>query len=77
MAYPKKQSRRILVITTFDPPPIPDRNHDWSARLDSYEPGEPIGYGSTEADAVYDLYIEIELAEEDEEVRTRGQSGGM
>lgn len=58
------QTRRVLVITNYDPPPIPTRIHDWSAVLDNYEPGEPIGHGPTEADAVYDLYIEIEIREE-------------
>ena len=28
---------------------------DWSAALHSYEVGDPIGRGKTEADAVYDL----------------------
>jgi len=60
------QSRRVLVITSYDPKPIPTRNHDWSAVLDNYEPGEPIGHGPTEADAVMDLYIQIEERESDE-----------
>jgi hypothetical protein len=52
-------TRRVLVITTYDPKPIPTRNHDWSAYLDNYEPNEPLGHGPSEADAVYDLYAQI------------------
>jgi hypothetical protein len=60
------KGRRVLVITTFAPPPIPDRNHDWSARLDNYEPGQPLGHGPSEAEAVFDLFIEIEIAEDED-----------
>lgn len=58
-------SRRVLVITSEIRPPIPNRNHDWQAVLDNYEPGEPIGHGPNEADAVYDLYVQIEMREQD------------
>lgn len=45
------------IRTTFVHPPIPDRSHDWSAVLDGYEPGDPIGYGPTEKEAIEDLYL--------------------
>jgi len=59
--------RNVVVHTRFIHPPIPDCNHDWQATLDGWEPGEPIGFGPTEADAVYSLYIEIEMRELDEQ----------
>ena len=46
--------------THYDPKPIPARQFDWCATTDDYEPGAPIGYGATEADAVRELEIEIE-----------------
>lgn len=59
--------RRVLVTTCYVHPPIPTRNHDWQAVLDNYEPGQPLGQGPTEADAVCDLYIQIAEREQDEE----------
>jgi hypothetical protein len=53
-----------VVRTEFIHPPIPTRNCDWQAVLDGYEPGDPIGHGSTEAAAVRDLMIEIEATGE-------------
>lgn len=43
------------IVTKYDPPPIPDRQFDWSAVEDSYDLGSPIGYGRTEEDAIADL----------------------
>lgn len=53
----------MKVVTYYDPPPIPDRNHDWKAiDYDTYDgPGSAIGYGRSEEDAVADLMAEIEL----------------
>lgn len=53
----------MKIVTYYSPPPIPDRQHDWSAiDDDTYDgPGSPIGYGRTEAEAIEDLHIEIEL----------------
>lgn len=48
------------IITRYDPPPIPIREFDWSAVTDDYEPGHPIGWGSTEKEAVRDLKKLIE-----------------
>ena len=36
-------------------PPIPNRSWDWCAFFKGYEPGEPIGYGPTEQQAIDDL----------------------
>lgn len=43
------------VETTYVHPPIPDRNMDWEAVFDDYEPGDLIGRGPTESDAIYNL----------------------
>jgi hypothetical protein len=43
------------IITQYVYPPIPIREFDWSATLDNYEPGAPIGWGKTEEEAIADL----------------------
>ena len=48
------------IRTAFIFPPIPIRDFDWSAVQDDYEPGMPVGYGRTEADAVADLEVQME-----------------
>ena len=50
----------MKIITEFWPKPIPVRAFDWAAYDDDYEPGLPVGYGSTEAEAIADL---MEIAE--------------
>lgn len=46
---------KAKIITEYVYPPIPDRRFDWSAVRDGYEPGNPIGWGNTEREAVIDL----------------------
>jgi len=46
---------RLDIKTYFEYPPIPIRDFDWVAYFDDYEPGEPIGNGRTEAEAIEDL----------------------
>jgi hypothetical protein len=41
----------MKIITQYIAPPIPMRNFDWVAVCEGYEPGDPIGYGSTEKEA--------------------------
>lgn len=53
------QERKIK--TKYDPPPIPWRGADWSATYEDYDLGDPIGVGSTEAEAIADLQMEQEL----------------
>lgn len=36
-------------------PPIPIRSMDWRATRKGYEPGDPMGYGRTEQEAITDL----------------------
>ncbi len=61
--------RRVVVVTEYVNPPIPIRNRDWSATLDGWEPGDPHGEGPSEADAVYDLWMEIEEREAEQAER--------
>ena len=50
----------LKIVTSYVYPPIPVRSFDWSAVEDGYEPGCPIGYGKTEAEAVQDLREQLE-----------------
>lgn len=50
----------MKIITNFVYPPIPLRYFDWSAVTDNYEGGDPIGYGSTEQEAINDLITQVE-----------------
>jgi hypothetical protein len=50
----------MKIITSFDYPPIPIRDRDWSAITDSYEPGDPVGRGTTEQEAIADLEEQLE-----------------
>jgi hypothetical protein len=51
------------IKTEYVYPPIPMRNFDWQACVDSWEPGDPIGVGVTEEDAIADLMNQMgELA---------------
>lgn len=68
-------TRRLTIRTDHIRPPIPTRNHDWSAVTDNYEPGHPIGYGPTEADAVMDLYEQLADREADDQDRYDHEMG--
>jgi hypothetical protein len=48
-----------VILTTFDPKPIPDCRFDWSAATSDYEPGHPVGYGATEGQAFADLFEQL------------------
>jgi len=58
--------RGLDISTACWAKPIPDRNYDWCATLDSYEPGMPIGWGPTEELAIADLLERIDEANDDE-----------
>ncbi len=49
----------MIIRTSYDYPPIPVRDMDWSAVLDNYDGAEdshhPIGHGRTELEAIDDL----------------------
>lgn len=51
----------MSIDTDHNPPPIPTMAYDWTATLSGYEPGDVIGYGSTEAEAVNDLLRQMEV----------------
>jgi len=55
----------MKIITSFEYPPIPNRNYDWSAVSDNYdgEPESPVGWGSTEQEAINSLKIQLEEME--------------
>lgn len=49
----------MKVITKFINPPVPFRCCDWSAVLSGYEPGDVMGFGETEQQAIDDLMKQI------------------
>jgi hypothetical protein len=48
-----------MIITTYEYPPVPVRSFDWSACFEGYEPGDPIGRGTTEAEAIAELLLTL------------------
>ena len=54
----------MKVLTQYNPPPIPTRRFDWVACLDSYDEGDPIGWGRTEDDAIEDLLTQVKENDE-------------
>jgi hypothetical protein len=57
MATPIGNTRdQMKIVTSHIYPPIPTRAFDWCATFDNYDgPGSPIGYGSTEQEAIENL----------------------
>ena len=47
------------IETYYHPKPVPSTMFDWEAIRDGYDAGDPIGYGSTEEQAIKEL-IQIE-----------------
>jgi hypothetical protein len=45
----------MKVNTEFVNPPIYSRDFDWSATHESYDDGDPMGWGRTEEEAISDL----------------------
>lgn len=57
------------IKTTYEYPPIPIRDMDWSAiDKDTYDEGAPIGRGRTEAEAIIDLIEQIRDQEAEEQL---------
>jgi hypothetical protein len=50
----------LKIRTSFDNPPIPLRDFDWSAVTDNYDGGDPIGRGRTEFMAIFDLLKQLD-----------------
>ena len=44
------------LITTYNPPPIPVRQFDWTCIDENYEGGDIIGTGETEEAAIADYW---------------------
>ena len=51
----------MRIVVTQENPPVPSRQYDYSAVTDDYEPGHPIGRGSTKREAVNDLMDQLDL----------------
>lgn len=45
----------MKIITSFNYPPIPIRNYDWSAFREDYDEGDLVGHGKTEQEAINNL----------------------
>jgi hypothetical protein len=61
------------VRTHWQFPPIPIRSFDWTAVLEHYDLGAPIGYGATEKDAIADL---LQQLADEREFETASAVGG-
>lgn len=53
----------MKVRVTYDPKPVPSRNFDYEAYVDSWDLGDPLGYGSTQEEAVQHLLDQLEGSE--------------
>jgi hypothetical protein len=51
----------MKIVTRYDRLPIEERSFDWTATMDSYQAGDPVGKGDTEKAAVADLLVQIDL----------------
>lgn len=61
------------IITEHVRPPIPTKKFDWRATFDGYEPGDSIGTGSTEQEAIDWLIAEEAHLIASEHEQHRGQ----
>lgn len=50
-----KKTKMRKILTSYECPPIPVREYDWSAAREDWDLDEPIGYGRTEQEAIDDL----------------------
>jgi len=51
----------MIIRTSPQYPPIPVRDFDWQAYVDGYEPGDALGHGATEEQAVAELLAAMDL----------------
>ena len=49
-----------VINTEHVVPPIPSHMFDWTATEEGYEPGDPVGRGCTEAEAIADLQEQLQ-----------------
>jgi hypothetical protein len=50
----------MKIVFHYENPPIPIRCCDWSATLEGYDAGDPIGRGATPEEAEADLLEKLE-----------------
>lgn len=48
------------IVTSFVYPPIPCRDWDWQAVFEGFEPGDAVGWGQTEQQAIENLLESME-----------------
>ncbi len=48
------------IVTNYWAKPIPMRQFDWEATFDGYDMGDPVGYGTTEEEAINDLIQQVD-----------------
>jgi hypothetical protein len=51
----------MKIVTRYDQLPIETRSFDWTATMDNYQPGDPVGKGQTERDAIGDLLAQVDI----------------
>jgi hypothetical protein len=51
----------MKIVTRYDQLPIETRSFDWTATMDNYHPGDPVGKGQTEKDAIGDLLAQVDI----------------
>jgi hypothetical protein len=66
VSHPKIRTSHVF-------PPIPQRQFDYAAVFDGYEPGDSIGYGRDEQEAIDDL---LEQWNDDNELRRSVEEAG-
>ena len=50
----------IKILTLHVTPPVPTRCFDWTAYGPDYEPGDPVGHGVTQQEAVEEYLAAID-----------------
>ena len=50
----------VQILVEYVHPPIPVRYFDWCATFADYEPGDPVGHGETQYEAILDLLENME-----------------
>lgn len=50
----------LKILTQHVTPPVPVRFFDWAAFSPDYEPGDPVGYGVTQQEAVEEYLSAID-----------------
>ena len=51
----------MKIVTRYDQLPIETRSFDWTATMDNYQPGDPVGKGQSEKDAIGDLLAQVDI----------------